>query len=232
MEESKEELLRKYLDNELTPGEEQEALHVIADDEELRAMLRFEQQIRSTDFSSFEVPAGFGDQVMSTIEAKEDIKEKTNVFDKVREWTQALFEPREFQLRPAFAMAMLLAVIVLVGLPYYVEDPVENQIAANNIDSPTVEQVSDNGEQVWTRFIYIDKEAESVSVAGDFSDWNPVELTKQNINGEQVWTGLVPMARGEHRYMFIKNGEQWVTDPLAPVQQDDGFGNKNAVIYL
>jgi hypothetical protein len=40
------------------------------------------------------------------------------------------------------------------------------------------------------------------------------------------------MDRGEHRYMFIKNGEKWVTDPLAPVQQDDGFGNKNAVIYL
>jgi hypothetical protein len=40
------------------------------------------------------------------------------------------------------------------------------------------------------------------------------------------------MERGEHRYMFVKNGENWVTDPLAAIQQDDGFGNKNAVIYL
>lgn len=232
MKENKEELLRKYLDDELTPKEEQKALHVIADDEELRAMLRFEQKLKSTDFSSYSVPAGFSDGVMSAIEAKESESETVNVFDRLVEWTQTLFEPRVFQLKPAFAMAMLLAVVVLVGLPYYLDSPTDNRIASNNIESTTVQQVSDNGEQVWTRFVYIDKEAKSVSVAGDFSDWNPIELTKKSLNGEQVWTGLVPMDRGEHRYMFIKNGEQWVTDPLAPVQQDDGFGNKNAVIYL
>lgn len=232
MEDRKEELLRKYLDGELTAQEEQEALHIIADDEDLRAMLRFEQQLKSTDFSSYQVPAGFSDGVMAAIEAKESAAEQVHVFEKVREWVQTLFEPREFQLRPAFAGAMLLAVIVLVGLPYYGDRSEGNQVATNNIDSPTVEQVSDKGEQVWTRFVYIDKEAKSVSVAGDFSDWNPIELTRKNLNGQQVWTGLVPMDRGEHRYMFIKDGEQWVTDPLAPVQQDDGFGNKNAVIYL
>lgn len=232
MEERKEELLRRYLDGELTAQEEQEALHIIADDEDLRAMLRFEQQLNSTDFSSYEVPAGFSDGVMAAIEAKESAIEQVPVFDKVREWVQSLFEPREFQFRPAFAGAMLLAVIVMIGLPYFGDRSDGNQVVTNNIDSPTVEQVSDNGEQVWTRFVYIDKEAKSVSVAGDFSDWNPIELTKKSLNGQQVWTGLVPMDRGEHRYMFIKNGEHWVTDPLAPVQQDDGFGNKNAVIYL
>ncbi len=232
MEERKEELLRKYLDGELTAREEQEALHIIADDEDLRAMLRFEQQLKGADFSSYEVPAGFSDGVMAAIEAKESVAEQVHVFEKVREWVQSLFEPREFQLRPAFAGAMLLAVIVLVGLPYYGDRSEGNQVATNNIESPTVEQVSDDGGQVWTRFVYIDKEATSVSVAGDFSDWNPIELTKKNLNGQQVWTGLIPMDRGEHRYMFIKDGEQWVTDPLAPVQQDDGFGNKNAVIYL
>lgn len=232
MKENKEELLRKYLDDELSPKEEREALHVIADDEELRAMLRFDQKLKGTDFSSYSVPAGFSDRVMSAIEAEETHSERVTILDRLKEWTQTLFEPREFQLRPAFAMAMLLAVIVLVGLPYYTDQPADNQIASNNIESTTVQQVSDNGEQVWTRFVYIDKDAKSVSVAGDFSDWNPIELTKKNLNGEQVWTGLVPMDRGEHRYMFIKNGEQWVTDPLAPVQQDDGFGNKNAVIYL
>lgn len=237
MEEYKDELLRKYLDGELTPEKEQEVLHIIADDEEMRSMLRFEQQLsvasrKVSDFSSFEVPLGFTDQVMSAIEAEETVREESNVFDKLTEWLQVLVQPREIQLRPVYAMAMLLAVIVLVGIPYNADRSVDEPVASNNIESTTVENVSDNGEQVWTRFVYIDKEAESVSVAGDFSDWNPVELTRQNLNGEQVWTGLVPMNRGEHRYMFIKNGEQWVTDPLAPVQQDDGFGNKNAVIYL
>ncbi len=234
MDQAKEEILRKYLDGDLSADKEQEALHVIADDEEMRSMLRFEQLLTGTDFSAYEVPAGFSDSVMQAIEtAQEPVQEMQPGFaEQVKDWFSALFEPREIRMRPAFAMAMVLLIAVLVGLPYYTDQPADNQIATNNMDTPTVEQVSDNGEQVWTRFVYIDKEAESVSVAGDFSDWNPIELTRQNLNGQQVWTGLVPMDRGEHRYMFIKNGEKWVTDPLAPVQQDDGFGNKNAVIYL
>jgi len=234
MDQAKEEILRKYLDGDLSADKEQEALHVIADDEEMRSMLRFEQLLTGTDFSAYEVPAGFSDSVMQAIEtAQEPVQEMQPGFaEQVKDWFSALFEPREIRMRPAFAMAMVLLIAVLVGLPYYTDQPADNQIATNNMDTPTVEKVSDNGEQVWTRFVYIDKEAESVSVAGDFSDWNPIELTRQNLNGQQVWTGLVPMDRGEHRYMFIKNGEKWVTDPLAPVQQDDGFGNKNAVIYL
>ena len=234
MDQAKEEILRKYLDGDLSTEKEQEALHMIADDEEMRSMLRFEQVLSGTDFTSYEVPESFSDSVMQAIETRPEPVQSTEpgLAAMVKDWVSALFEPREIRLRPAYAMAMVLLIAVLVGLPYYADQPVDDQIATNNIDGPSIEQVSDNGEQVWTRFVYIDKEAKSVSVAGDFSDWNPIELTKQSLNGEQVWTGLIPMDRGEHRYMFIKDGEKWVTDPLAPVQQDDGFGNKNAVIYL
>ncbi len=234
MNQAKEEILRKYLDGDLSTEKEQEALHMIADDEEMRSMLRFEQLLSGTDFSSYEVPESFSDSVMQAIETRQEPVQNTELglAEMIKGWVSALFEPREIRLRPAFAMAMVLLVVALVGFPYYTNQPVDDQIATNNMDGPSIEQVSDNGEQVWTRFVYIDKEAKSVSVAGDFSDWNPIELTKQSLNGQQVWTGLIPMDRGEHRYMFIKDGEKWVTDPLAPVQQDDGFGNKNAVIYL
>ncbi|NGP76089.1 hypothetical protein G3570_05570 [Balneolaceae bacterium YR4-1] len=234
MNQTKEEILRKYLDGDLSADEEQQALHMIADDEDMRSLLRFEQLLNGTDFSSYEVPEGFSDSVMQAIDTAEETVHETQpgFAAQFMNWIGSLFEPREIQMRPAFAMAMVLLIAVLVGLPYVSEQSADNQIVTNNIDGPVVEQVSDSGEQVWTRFVYIDKDAESVSIAGDFSDWNPIELTKQNLNGQQVWTGLIPMDRGEHRYMFIKNGEKWVTDPLAPVQQDDGFGNKNAVIYL
>jgi hypothetical protein len=52
------------------------------------------------------------------------------------------------------------------------------------------------------------------------------------VNGKTVWTGLVPVSRGEHEYQFVVDGEKWVTDPLAPVKEDDGFGAKNAVLKL
>lgn len=239
MEKHNENLLRKYIDGELTPEEEREALHMIADDAEMRSMLRFEQKLNEAssglrNLSSAEVPVGFSDHVMSAIEADAVADTENNLLTRLRAFLNSILEPRLVQLRPVYAMAMVLAVVLLVGLPYFGSQQSQQQIAGESTtsESATVQSVSDDGEQVWTRFVYIDKEAESVSVAGDFSNWEPIELTKKQLNGEQVWTGLVPMDRGEHRYMFVKNGEQWVTDPLATVQQDDGFGNKNAVIYL
>lgn len=235
-----EDLLRKYLDGDLTPEEEREALHIIADDEDMRSLLRFEQMFNHTasglgKLSKSDVPAGFGDQVMSMIEAKEEEETTVGLLTRLRAFMESIVEPRQVQLRPVYAMALVLVIIMLAGFPYFGQQQAQQQQVAEQSttsDGATIETVSDSGEQVWTRFVYIDKNAESVSVAGDFSNWEPIELTKKQLNGEQVWTGLVPMDRGEHRYMFVKNGEQWVTDPLATVQQDDGFGNKNAVIYL
>lgn len=82
------------------------------------------------------------------------------------------------------------------------------------------------------RFAYVSDEASSVAVAGDFTDWEPVALDAHTVDGKTVWSGLVPVAKGEHRYMFVLDGERWVNDPLAPVQRDDGFGHKNAVLTL
>jgi len=45
-----------------------------------------------------------------------------------------------------------------------------------------------------------------------------------------VWSTIVVLAPGSYEYMFIENGERWVTDPLAARTRDDGFGSKNAVL--
>jgi len=82
------------------------------------------------------------------------------------------------------------------------------------------------------RFLYPDSAADSVAVAGDFSQWEPVPLSPRTVDGKTVWTGLVPVARGEHEYQFLINGNRWVTDPLAPVTRSDGFGAKNAVLNV
>jgi 1,4-alpha-glucan branching enzyme len=82
------------------------------------------------------------------------------------------------------------------------------------------------------RFVYTSEAADSVAVAGDFSDWEPIPLSPRTVNGQTVWTGLVPVSRGEHEYQFVINGTRWVTDPLAPVTRDDGFGAENAVLKL
>lgn len=231
----KDDLFRRYLDGDLSAEEEQEALHLFADDEDLRSMLRFEMKLQNSfridaDLSSFEVPAGFSDKVMTQIGNTATNEEKVEESEKGINWLDWLWRPRPVEWRPAYTMILILVIAVILVLPNY------SGQQQSTIDQATigesVQTVSETPQEVWTRFIYIDEDAQSIAVAGDFSDWEPVSLSKEEINGKTVWTGLVSMNRGEHRYMFVKDGEQWVTDPLAPMHREDGFGNKNAVIYL
>jgi len=239
----KDELLRRYLEGELTDDGEREALHVIADDPEMRSMLRFEQMLSETlsqndlSYGEEKVPAGFSDKVMHHIEQKEQGREEVSYVDKVRNWFQQLWVPKQIQWRPAYAFVLALLVLVSFSYPLFLTNnqKARQQISQDNNQpklGSSIQQISTRPNKVLLRFVYIDGDAKSVAVAGDFSNWNKISLSKQTIHGQQVWTGLVSMSRGEHNYMFVKNGKEWVTDPLAPVQRDDGFGNKNAVIYI
>lgn len=240
---NREELFQQYVDGELSPEEEKQALHKIAEDDELRSMLRFEHQLNDTVFAASlqpetsPVPEGFTERVMQEVYGMSE-SESLGVTGRLQAWYRSLWIPKQIQWRPVYAFAIAVILLFSLGYPLYMVQDMGNKrplaSAENTGLNDSVQQVSSEGggEEVILRFFYIDEEAQSVSVAGDFNDWEPAELTRQEVNGEQVWTGLVSVKRGEHHYMFVKNGEQWVTDPLASVHRDDGFGNKNAVVYL
>ncbi len=234
----KEEILRKYLDGELSGEEEREALHTIAEDPQMREMLSFERSVRSTVNSTEiyeqpEVPEGFTERVMHSIEQAEagQPESSTSLTEEVKSWIQSLWKPKQIHLRPVYGAVAAMILVIAIVMPFYFTDNRELPPVNNNMQE-SIQQVAQSQSQVWVRFVYIDENAQSIEVAGDFNGWEPVPLDKQEVNGEQVWTGLVSMSRGEHRYMFVKDGEKWVTDPMAPMQREDGFGNKNAVIYL
>ncbi|SHE46998.1 Glycogen recognition site of AMP-activated protein kinase [Fodinibius roseus] len=241
---NREELFQQYVDGELSPQEEKQALHKIAEDDELRSMLRFEHQLNDTAFVALlqseadPVPEGFSERVMQEVYGMGESSDSLGVTGRLQAWYRSLWIPKQIQWRPAYALAIAVILLFSLGYPLYMVQDMGNERPFASSESAglndSVRQISsgDGGEEVILRFFYIDEEAQSVSVAGDFNDWEPVELTRQEVNGEEVWTGFVSVKRGEHHYMFVKNGEQWVTDPLAPVHRDDGFGNKNAVIYL
>jgi hypothetical protein len=54
----------------------------------------------------------------------------------------------------------------------------------------------------------------------------------EDTDGDGIWTGRVPVRPGVHSYMFLIDGTEWQTDPLADRYQDDGFGNRNAVLAV
>lgn len=234
MSNQKNELFRRFLDGELDADEEQRILHMIADDEEMREMLRFERTLyqamgKKMDSESFSVPDGFTGAVMNRIASREAALETSpGLWEKLKEILSPLFLPQTIQLRPVYALVPVLVIV----LPLFLHERNMETISGPDSQERSVQLISEQEQKVWIRFVFFDEEAETVSVAGDFSDWDPVSLDKELIDGRQVWSGLVPVSRGEQRYMFIKNGEEWVTDPLAEISRDDGFGNQNAVLFL
>lgn len=232
-------LVRKFIDGELSDEETRQALHRIADDSEARSTLQFELEMRGNLAASRSVQPAH-DFAHRTMEALEEASaEDSSVQTRLSEWWQALTDPVvTVPVRPAYSLVMLLLVGMLGWLVWPSVVPESQPVlseGAEETHSPLQQtSATSTGQQetVWTRFIYTANDVESVAVAGDFSQWDPIPLTPRTVNGETVWTGLIPVPRGEHEYQFLIDGTRWVSDPLAPVKRDDGFGAQNAVLKL
>jgi hypothetical protein len=87
------------------------------------------------------------------------------------------------------------------------------------------------GATVYVQFMLDAPSATSVAVAGDFSDWEPA-FSLDDSDGDGVWTARVPVQPGVYAYMFLVDETSWLTDPNAGRYQDDGFGNRNAVLAV
>jgi 1,4-alpha-glucan branching enzyme len=82
------------------------------------------------------------------------------------------------------------------------------------------------------RLVYApsDPEVAGVAVAGTFNGWNPDRTLMQRQGN--LWTTQLVLPRDVYEYVFVIDGEEWVTDPLALETRDDGFGRENAVLDL
>ena len=225
-------IVRRFIDGDLPDGDVQAALHHIADDPEARSLLRFELRM-TQDLAASRAPQPAPDFAARTVEQLDEAEAPALSFTgRLHDWWEAAARPLvTVPVRPVHAV-VALALVVAIGWLAWPSGPAG---PVSSGPSPSVQPAATatpQGGTVWTRFVYTSATADSVAVAGDFSQWEPIPLSPRTVDGETVWTGLVPVSRGEHEYQFVIDGEQWVTDPLAPVQQEDGFGAKNAVLKL
>jgi hypothetical protein len=239
-------LVRRFVDGDLSAPETQRALHRIADDPEARELLRFELRMTQdlAASASAEPPEAFVDETMARLPDAPDAASAPSLGERLGAWWRVATAPVALEVRPLAAalVALLLAVGAWIAWPAAPlapspeSAPTASAERASSAPSSSTRRASaassQNGATVWIRFLYTNSSADSVAVAGDFSQWNPIPLSPRTVNGETVWTGLVPVSRGEHEYQFVINGERWVTDPLAPVTRSDGFGAENAVLDI
>lgn len=77
-------------------------------------------------------------------------------------------------------------------------------------------------------FSYLNKTAKSVTVGGDFNNWNKYQyFMEKNLNG--IWSVIVPLEKGEFLYKFCIDG-LWINDPENKNTRPDDMGS--LVSYL
>jgi len=136
-------------------------------------------------------------------------------------WRQLLLAPRQLTLRWNMAMALGLAAVV-AGVAVTGASVLRWRAGHLGAAQPAGA----------VTFVFVAPHATSVAVAGDFNDWQPAATALRDEDGDGVWLTRVALSPGRHEYMFVVNGQQWVSDPLARVHRPDGFGHQNAVLDL
>lgn len=86
--------------------------------------------------------------------------------------------------------------------------------------------------QVEVTFTISGIKANQIAVAGDFNGWNTRTNQLEDPDGDGIWTGKMYLKPGRYEYMLVIDDSKWITDPNAKVYTDDGFGSRNAVLYI
>jgi hypothetical protein len=101
-------------------------------------------------------------------------------------------------------------------------------------DGPSPRLPASTSDTVMT-FVFVTHGASTVSIVGDFNQWNAEATPMRRIENTNAWTVTVPLAAGRHLYSFFAvgaDGEKWLADPNAPAAPDDGFGRVNSVVLV
>ena len=142
----------------------------------------------------------------------------------VRPWT--------LRVSPIGAFAAAAALVGIVALGSWQLSSVEQVQVASGQFGENLTPVANTGEEplVVHQLTYYHKDLQSVSVVGDFNDWNDDSTSLVEVS-PGVWTVSLRLRPGVYEYQFILNGKQRVTDPTMPQTSSD-FGSPNSVVKV
>lgn len=147
-----------------------------------------------------------------------------------------LLEPRSLPLSPALGTALAAG---LVGIGIFLGHLNIDRGGQNKTGGATrfaVPQPPLAPRDTIIKFVLIAPHAATVSVVGDFNNWDAqaTPMTRTPTGG--TWSVAIPLKAGRHVYAFVVNGAngstQWVADPTAPLAPEDGLGAPNSVVLV
>jgi hypothetical protein len=80
------------------------------------------------------------------------------------------------------------------------------------------------------RFIIYRPNVSSVEISGSFTDWQP--RTMSRIGNSGYWEAELELPSGEHRFVYLLNGRQRITDPTVLIREKDDFGGENSILNI
>jgi hypothetical protein len=219
-------LVQRFIDQELTGEERVMLLGRLAREQALREqIIDLEQLLLQVDrLPRPAVPRRFVADVMDRIAADTSVWQPASAAASAEQgWMGRLWQPHTLRWNLAGALATATVVVLVVGaLIARPGTPVSS-------DSPGATLTGASNAPVLVRLVVLQPEARTVDVAGDFNGWDPTRTPlEQTATG--AWTVTIPLQPGRYEYMFVIDGTQWVADPFAVEQTDDGFGARNAVL--
>jgi len=102
----------------------------------------------------------------------------------------------------------------------------------DELRSRRAESADDKGEtQRRITLTYHDPNANSVAVVGNFNGWSPANSgLHKNKYGD--WEINLYLSPGRYAYRFLINNSDEVLDPNSTVQEPDGYGSRNSVLFV
>jgi hypothetical protein len=213
----RERLAQRFVDQELTADERVRFVAALGRDEALRervlALEQLAEDARRLPTST--VRAGFVEAVLART---------VPVAPAPASWWRRLIDPwfTPRTVRWNLASAVAGACVVALTSAVIVWSLAPTRVGDTRADAGTAAVVL-------VRLVVLQPDARTVEVAGDFNGWDPGRTPLEPASGG-AWTVTLPLAPGRYEYMFVVNGQEWVPDPLAVEQSDDGFGAQNAVL--
>ncbi len=74
--------------------------------------------------------------------------------------------------------------------------------------------------------------AASVSVVGDFNDWDRSRTQLARVANGSQWRATLALGEGVYRYAFLVDGQEWIADPSRPSASDIDFGGQVSVLAI
>ena len=213
-------LVQQFVDQELNAEERVQFVARLGRDEALRRRaIDLEQllvDVRRVPRPV--VPEGFASRVI------EQLGPEQSFFGRL---SAAVWAPRALQWNLAGAAIAVCLVSFAIGGAVAGALSWQNAFATK----PALVAAPPAGGPVLVRLVVLQPGARTVQAAGDFNGWNPDRTPLAQVSNG-AWMTTIPLEPGRYEYMFVVDGQQWIGDPFALEQSDDGFGSHNAVLEV